>query len=88
MRRASMTPGMLPGMQRRRFSLHPVSEGELPPPPPYSPILSMTAQRRGSLIPMSTQGGLLHRQVTRLKETKEPSRRTRHNSLREIIIEK
>lgn len=92
MRRASVNPSML--MSRRRFSLHPVTESELPPPPPYTPGFAALHQRRGSLIPTSTSSfgtGLVHKQVSRLRGNQVddiPTSRTRHDSLRDIRIDK
>lgn len=92
MRRASVNPALL--MPRRKPSLHPLREGELPPPPPYTPGRAALAQRRGSLMPMSTNTfgtGVVHRQIARLRGDQMndvASRRTRHDSLRDIRIEK
>lgn len=90
MRRGSINPQML---QKRRFSLHPVSETGYTPPPPYSPNLTQALkQRRGSLMPGlgNSPSSLIHKQVSRLRGTSESEmpRRTRHDSLRDIRIDK
>lgn len=86
-RRASVNPNML---TKRRFSLHPVSETGLPPPPPYSPTLSALSQRRGSLMPGNSTPGLVHKQISRLRGNSESemTRRSRQDSLRDIRIDK
>lgn len=90
-RKSSMTPATV---VPRRFSLHPVSEDQLMmPPPPYTRSKATLSSTQRPFAAGTTAQALnpIHKQVSRLRGSAHERilyTRTRHNSLKDITIER